>query len=134
MKFKLAAALSLLCASTAHATSVFINEIHYDNAGADVGEFFEIAAPVGADLSGWSVVLYNGSGGGTYNSIDLTTGTLVQSGGYSFVAFSLPSNGIQNGAPDGLALVDNNGNVVQFLSYEGTLTATKWTSERFHKY
>jgi hypothetical protein len=31
--------------------------------------------------------------------------------------------GIQNGPPDGLALVDNTNKVVQFLSYEGTFTA-----------
>jgi hypothetical protein len=31
--------------------------------------------------------------------------------------------GIQNGAPDGMALVDNLGDVVQFLSYEGIFTA-----------
>ena len=40
---------------------VFINEIHYDNSGSDVGESFEIAGPVGTDLAGWSVVPYNGS-------------------------------------------------------------------------
>ena len=32
--------------------------------------------------------------------------------------------GIQNGAPDGVALVDADGDVVQFLSYEGSFTAT----------
>lgn len=31
--------------------SVFINEIHYDNAGTDVGESVEIAAPAGTNLS-----------------------------------------------------------------------------------
>src|SRR3954471_20211337 len=35
-----------------------------------------------------------------------------------------PENGIQNGSPDGMALVDASNNVVQFLSYEGTFTAT----------
>lgn len=124
MKLKYAAALSLLCASSAHATSVFINEIHYDNAGGDVGEFFEVAAPIGTDLTGWSVVFYNGSNGTSYRTSDLSAGTLVDDGGYSFLAVSLPSNGIQNGSPDGLALVNDSGDVVQFLSYEGTLTAT----------
>ena len=47
MKLKYPALLALFCASTAQATSVFINEIHYDNAGGDVGEFIEIAAPQG---------------------------------------------------------------------------------------
>ena len=122
MKLKYAAALSLLCASTAHASSVFINEIHYDNTGGDVGEFFEIAAPIGTDLTGWSVVLYNGSNGTSYSTSDLSNETLVQNGNYSFVAV-YPSS-IQNGSPDGIALVDNNGNLVQFLSYEGAFGAT----------
>jgi endonuclease G len=33
-------------------------------------------------------------------------------------------DGIQNGAPDGFALIDGTGAVVEFLSYEGSLTAT----------
>ncbi len=39
---------------------VFINEIHYDNDGTDADEAIEIAGPAGTDLTGWSVVLYNG--------------------------------------------------------------------------
>ena len=31
--------------------------------------------------------------------------------------------GLQNGSPDGVALVDDTGTVVQFLSYEGVITA-----------
>ena len=44
-------------------STVFINEFHYDSPGTDVGEFVEVAGPVGQDLTGWSVVLYNGNGG-----------------------------------------------------------------------
>ncbi len=43
-------------------------------------------------------------------------------GGYGLVFVAIP--GLQNGAPDGVALVDNNGTVIQFLSYEGTFTAS----------
>lgn len=124
MKLKYSVALALFCASSAQATSVFINEVHYDNTGGDVGEFFEVAAPIGTELTDWSVVLYNGKGGATYNTIDLSNETLTENEGYSFLAVVLPSNGIQNGDPDGLALIDGAGNVVQFLSYEGSLTAT----------
>ncbi|MBT1450040.1 ExeM/NucH family extracellular endonuclease [Glaciecola sp. XM2] len=122
MKRTLATALSLVYASATLATPVFINEIHYDNTGGDVGEFVEVAAPAGTDLSGWSVVFYNGSNGTSYATSALSGVVSEQSNGYGFVTVS-PSS-IQNGSPDGLALVDNNGNVVQFLSYEGTLTAT----------
>src|SRR5262249_60875337 len=44
--------------------------------------------------------------------------------GFGFLTFTLPQDGLQNGSPDGLALVDNLGNVVEFISYEGTFTAT----------
>lgn len=101
---------------------VFVNEIHYDNTGADAAELVEVAAPVGTDLTGWSVVLYNGSGGASYASLSLTGVPLANpSGDYGFA--SVPFAGIQNGAPDGLALVDPGGAVVQFLSYEGTFAA-----------
>jgi len=105
------------------ASPVFINELHYDNFGADEGEFFEVAAPAGTDLTGWSVVLYNGSNGTAYNTIALNGAVVDAGSGYGFVAESLPLNGLQNGAPDGLALVNSSGTVVQFLSYEGVITA-----------
>src|SRR5690606_28463615 len=43
---------------------VFINELHYDNAGADVGEAVEVVATAGEDLSQYSLYFYNGSTGG----------------------------------------------------------------------
>jgi hypothetical protein len=52
-------------------TSVFINEFHYDNDGPDTGEFIEIACLPGTDLTGWSLVLYNGNGGASYNTVGL---------------------------------------------------------------
>ena len=106
-------------------STVFVNEIHYDNTGADANELVEVAAPVGTDLTGWSVVLYNGTGGASYGTLSLTGATLTNpSGGYGFVSLPGPAGGIQNGAPDGLALVDPSGAVVQFLSYEGSFAAT----------
>jgi predicted extracellular nuclease len=103
--------------------TVFINEIHYDNVGTDSGEAIEVAGPAGTDLAGWSVVLYNGSGGAVYDT-DVLAGVLAdQGGGFGTTSIAYPANGVQNGAPDGVALVDNCGVVVQFLSYEGTFTA-----------
>ena len=107
---------------------VTINEIHYDNVGADVDEAVEIAATTGADVSGWSLVLYNGNGGGTYgNSYTLSASPSGSSAGLDFYVLYIP--GLQNGAPDGLALVDAGGSVVEFLSYEGTFTATNGPAE-----
>lgn len=105
------------------ATSIFINEIHYDNVGTDIGEAIEIAGPAGTDLTGWSIVLYNGSGGAVYDTVNLSGIIPDQQNGFGTVSISFPTNGIQNGAPDGIALVDSNGAVIQFLSYEGIFTA-----------
>ena len=104
-------------------STVFINELHYDNTGTDAGEAVEIAAPAGTDLTGWTIVLYNGSGGAAYDTDALSGVVTDQSGGFGTAVLTYPSNGIQNGAPDGLALVDPMGAVEQFLSYEGTFTA-----------
>ncbi|MBU2358902.1 MAG: ExeM/NucH family extracellular endonuclease, partial [Alphaproteobacteria bacterium] len=86
-----------------------------------VGEFVEIAGPSGGDLTGWTLVAYNGSGGAAYGTVALT-GTLSSDPGQGYSVVDIV--GLQNGAPDGLALVDPNGTVTEFLSYEGTLTAT----------
>ncbi len=107
----------------AGAQSVFINEIHYDNASTDTNEAIELAGPAGTDLSGWSLVLYNGNDGKAYDTKALAGVLTDQSGGHGFTVVNYPSNGIQNGAPDGIALVNAEGTVVQFLSYEGTLVA-----------
>jgi len=104
------------------ASAVWINEFHYDNDGTDTGEFIEIAGLAGTDLSGWTIVLYNGSGGASYGSIGLSGSIPDLINGFGVV--SIPSAGMQNGAPDGFALVDAGSSVVQFLSYEGAFQAT----------
>ena len=104
------------------AQEVFINEIHYDNTGGDSGEAIEVAGPGGTDLAGWTLLLYNGSAtqGTVYSTIDLS-GTLPnQQSGCGVLSFS--QAGIQNGAPDGIALLDPSSALIQFLSYEGSFT------------
>ncbi|HRI60599.1 MAG TPA: SprB repeat-containing protein, partial [Saprospiraceae bacterium] len=103
-------------------TAVWINEIHYDNAGTDVNEFIEVAGTAGVDLSAYSLFLYNGTGGGTYGSMTLSGIIPNQSNGFGTAAFTYPVNGLQNGSPDGVALVSG-GMVIQFLSYEGVFVA-----------
>ncbi|MGH7677489.1 MAG: Ig-like domain-containing protein, partial [Gemmatimonadaceae bacterium] len=101
------------------------SEIHYDNAGTDAGEAIEVSFPAGTDITGWSVVLYNGSGGAQYDS-DLLTGlpqTVCPGGTRFVVTLNYAVNGIQNGSPDGMALVAPGGIVKEFLSYEGTFVA-----------
>ncbi|WP_057937998.1 DUF5689 domain-containing protein [Algoriphagus resistens] len=111
-----------LTSSSALAQEVFINEIHYDNSGTDIGEAIEIAGPAGTDLSEWSLVLYNGANGTVYDTDNLAGSIPDLGNGYGVVALSYPSNGIQNGSPDGIALIQN-GTVIQFLSYEGSFQA-----------
>lgn len=110
-------------------STVFVNEFHYDNESTDVGEFIEIAGPAGTDLTGWSIVLYNGadsSAAAVYpaNVAYALSGTIPdQQGGYGTVVVDFPENGLQNGANDGFALV-NGSTVVQLLAYEGAFTAS----------
>ena len=101
--------------------TTFINEIHYDNNGKDTGEAIEVAGPAGTDLSGWALVLYNGRNGTSYRTEHLSGVIPDQANGFGAIAFNFPTS-IQNGSPDGIALIAY-GQVVQFLSYEGTFTA-----------
>ncbi len=99
----------------------WINELHYDNAGTDADEGVEVAGPAGLDLSGWSLVGYNGANGASYATVALSGVIDDEDAGYGALWF--PMVGMQNGSPDGVALVDPTGAVVQFLSYEGGFSA-----------
>lgn len=102
---------------------IFINEIHYDNTGTDAGEFIEVAGTAGIDLSLYQLVLYNGTDGMPYGAMPLSGLIDNEVGGFGAVSFGYPVNGIQNGAPDAIALATTSGTVIQFLSYEGVFTA-----------
>ncbi len=103
-------------------SALWINEFHYDNANTDVGEFIEVAGTEGLDLTGWSIVAYNGNGGSAYKTISLSGIIPDQQAGLGSLSFV--ASGLQNGAPDGLALIDSTGTAIQFISYEGSFTAT----------
>ena len=97
---------------------VYINELHYDNAGSDTGEMVEVAGPAGTDLTDWSIVLYNGNGGAPYDTIVLSGILPDQEAGIGTLAFE--AAGLQNGGPDGLALAAPDSTLIEFLSYEGS--------------
>jgi predicted extracellular nuclease len=109
-------------AAAAPPTEPYISEIHYDNAGDDVGEFLEVHLPAGTSSDGLSVVLYNGSNGTSYDT-DPVPSVTAPSGAAAVAVVDYPVNGIQNGAPDAVALVRGDA-VLDFISYEGDLTAT----------
>ena len=110
--------LGSCCLLVAEVEAGWINEIHYDNDGADTGEFVEVVLASGEVIGDFSLEFYNGNGGATYS-----TGTSADPGavvnGYSIFSFLVAP--IQNG-PDGVALLLNGALVPgQFLSYEGKL-------------
>lgn len=116
------------------ANMAWINEFHYDNASGDVNEFIEVfVTDTYANLGSLTLSLYNGSDSQLYSdtgtpgqdtfaiSTDFTMGDSVAGVG-SFYYLALPTNGLQNGSPDGLALSDVSG-IIEFLSYEGSFSA-----------
>lgn len=128
---KLYLSLIISLAFFSHAASalpIFINELHYDNVGSDTGEAVEIAGVAGIDLSGWSLDFYNGNDGHSYMTWNLSGVITDQSNGYGALGFTGNSR-IQNGTNDAIALIDNFGQVVQFLSYEGQLTAMSGSAQ-----
>lgn len=68
------------------------------------------------------MVLYNGSGGSVYDSRTLQGLLPTTCTGRGVQVVTFEQDGIQNG-PDGMALVNAAGQVVEFLSWEGTFTA-----------
>ncbi|EPR74785.1 hypothetical protein ADIWIN_0149 [Winogradskyella psychrotolerans RS-3] len=118
-------ALCLSCIGFAQTSADgWINEIHYDNTSTDAGEGIEIVIADAATypLENWTVVLYNGNNGETYGTVtyDAASTTSIDSG---FTIAWQAKSGIQNDT-EGMALVYNGTTLVQFLSYEGSFTAT----------
>lgn len=101
------------------ATGLVVNEVDYDQVGADGEGFVEIAnlGEAAVDLTGLALVLVDGGQSAEYDR-EALTGTL-DPGGYLVVAVDP-----QNGAPDGIALVDTDGGaLLDALSYEGAITS-----------
>lgn len=102
---------------------VFINEFNYIST---TGEFIEVVVAPGftGNLSDVSIRLYNGSGGATYGSNHLLSSfTLGAETPSKHKIYSKFINPIQNGDPDGFAVVVS-GVVTQFISYGGSFSAT----------
>ena len=120
-----------------------INEVDYDNVGTDAAEFIEIYNPTSSTISlaGYSIMLVDGATGSVYRTIDLSPATSLDSGQFLLVGstsavsgvlksidLGTVSNIIQNGAPDGIALVNTTTNtLIDALSYEGAITAATLT-------
>ncbi|HEX7701363.1 MAG TPA: lamin tail domain-containing protein, partial [Kofleriaceae bacterium] len=122
------------------ANHLVINEVDYDQIGTDATEYVEIFNPSAATISltGKTLYLVNGSNNEVYDTVDLSGAVSMAPLTYLVVAgagVTVPmtakkidpgwtSNAIQNGPPDGLALVDTtNMTVIDAFSYEGAITA-----------
>ncbi|MFN0252881.1 MAG: lamin tail domain-containing protein [Kofleriaceae bacterium] len=120
------------------AQRLVINEVDYDQIGTDTAEFIEIynasAAPI--SLANKQIILLSSNAGTIYATIDLGTG-MLPAGGYLVIAGANVSvnapatkldpgwtqDEVQNGAPDGIALIDNaTHTLIDALSYEGSMT------------
>ncbi len=134
---------------TPPASRVLINEVDYDNAGSDNAEYVELFNPgtSSVPIDNMAVVLVNGGSsppaeygratltgslaGGAYMICGISGQTLTLPSGVTVVDFmngASAVSGIQNGAPDGVALIDTSaGTVLDALSYEGSITAATIT-------
>jgi len=116
-----------------------INEVDYDQINSDTAEYVELFNPSGspASLAGLQLVLVNGATNTVYDAIDLSPSGSLAGGQYLVIAgpgVTVPPRAlkidpvwtqdqVQNGAPDGLALIDGvTHTVIDALSYEGSIT------------
>ncbi len=127
MKKSLLIVVLILFVVSSNAQNIWTNEFHYDNVGTDEGEFIEIVLENAGsyNLADFAVTLYNGNSGASYDTKTFDQFTIgIVEGDFTIYYFDYPSNGIQNGESDGIA-ISYQGVLIpgQFLSYEGTLTA-----------
>ena len=120
-----------------------INEVDYDNVGADTAEYIEIynRGNVAVSLANIELRLVNGSNNAQYASHALAAAGTLQPGQYlvvrspnvtvapgALVLTPFVSDAVQNGAPDGIALVDASSQLVlDAFCYEGAMTAVTLT-------
>lgn len=122
--------------------TVVVNEVDYDQPGGDTTEFIELYnyGAGDANLDNLMVAFINGSNSSDYATVDLS-GTLAAGEylviGNAAVQAMLPAgttfimvgdSSMQNGAPDGVALVDTvQQTLIDGLSYEGAINGVQVT-------
>lgn len=139
MKKLLAITGAFMALAVSANAAIVINEMLYDLAGTDAGEFIELynngGAPV--DISGYTIELVNGSSVTVYDTITIPAATTLNNGEYYVIGNAATidavfgvgtvdlddnlNNGIQNGAPDAMALYDGpsvSGTLLDSLAYE----------------
>lgn len=117
--------------------SLLVNEVDYDQSGADDAEFVELYNPATAvmPLKFWTVEHVNGNGGSVIWTVPLTDSGVatIPGGGYLVICVkavcdALPIGvahieipaALQNGAPDGVRVMYD-GKRIDGVAYEGTM-------------
>lgn len=127
--------LFFACVSANLNAALIINEVDYDQPGADQAEFVELynANSQTINLGDFTLSLINGSTNKPYRTIELPDQQLTGYGyflicgdGGLVINCDLPTSHnsrglIQNGAPDAIALY-HGGELIDSLSYEGSVT------------
>lgn len=127
--FATAVALASFALAANASAGVIINEIDYDQPSTDTAEWLELHNPDGVaqSLAGLDLVFVNGSGCAVYgtfalDAISIPAGGYVVIGNHACADGSVTlaaSNAIQNGAPDGIRIVDrNSGGILDSVEYE----------------
>lgn len=103
----------------AQSASYFINEISYA-ASNPTEKGFEIAGTAGNQITGWSVIHYDADG--LQHSVDDLSNQIIpnQQNGYGTIWYDID----QAGDTGGIALVNANGTVEQFVAYGGLTGAS----------
>jgi hypothetical protein len=119
------------------AGTLVINEVDYDNVGTDTAEFVEIynGMSSSASLTNLALVFIDGANNTEYLRVNLSgslaahaylvaaSSNVTVAAGATVLYFTNASNNIQNGSPDGVALIDiANHKLIDALSYEGSIT------------
>lgn len=105
--------------------TIFINEVHYRNAGDDIDEGIEIAGPADKNLAPYELILYEYlNNQGLVYKVEKLSG-LIDDEGNQFGAVWFPIPGMRDGRA-GMVLYNTvTETVVQFLSYRGAFMATE---------
>ena len=135
IRYALVSAIAGMAIASSATAAIVINEVDYDNIGTDTAEFIELFNPdaTAQDLTGLSLVLFNGTSVYSTNGTFALSGS-IPAGGYYVFGNVTPTNFdptvntdlIQNGSIDGFGIYSGNApttatatNLVVGVVYEG---------------
>lgn len=111
-----------ILAGPVYAQSIFFNDVNYDPGTTANPEYFAIAGPAGTDLTGYKVYLYDAAGN-VQGSPQVFGARSVSDDQNGYGVEPILSSVTLPDATTGLALTTPTDDLVQFVSYEGSVTA-----------